>query len=256
MLRAFVLLFAVIALFTSALGQQFEVASIKLSPPMDASHGRLSVGPKGGPESDDPARYYCNFCTISELVSQAYSLPEYRVISAKHLPEDRFHIVANIPAGATLAEFRGMLQELLADRFGLRAHSELREMQTFRLVRSTGALKLAPHVEGAPPVQPKADTKNRAPGFYYRVPGRSMADFARVIEGQLQKPVADATGLTGTFDFDLYWSFDELESEPKSPTAPPTLLSAVRSLGLRLESQKGQVRVLVVDDVQKSPTEN
>jgi uncharacterized protein (TIGR03435 family) len=250
------LLLLVGGLFTSALGQQFDVASIKLAPPMDASHGRLSVGPRGGPGTDDPARYTCSFCTVAELVSQAYNLPEYRVIASKHLPDDRFHIAANVPAGATRDEFRAMLQNLLEDRFGLRAHRELRDMQTFRLIRSPGASKLTPHIEGTPPAEAKADTKNRAPGFYYRVQARSIADFARVIEGQLQKPVTDATGLTGRYDFDVYWSFDQLENEPSSPTAPPTLLSAVRSLGLRLESHKGQVQVVVVDDVQKVPTEN
>ncbi len=254
MLRVLTLLFLIAALSGCALGQQFEVASIKTSPPIDTSNGPLSFGPRGGPGTDSPARYSCNFCNLSELISQAYSVPEYQIFSAKRLSADRFHIVANVPAGATRDEFQAMLRSLLADRLGLRVHREPREMQSFRLLRSSGALKLSPHVEGAP--TPKADNRDLAPGFYYRVQGKSMADFARVIEGRLQKPVIDATGLNGTYDFDVWWAFDSLDTDVNLPTTSPTMLSVLRSLGLRLESQKGQVEVVVVDDAGKSPTEN
>ena len=240
-----------------AAGPAFEVASIRASPPIDTSSGPLSFGPRGGPGTEDPARYTCNFCNISELVSQAYNLPEYRVFSVKRLPTDRFHIVANVPAGATRDQFRVMLQNLLADRFGLRSHRELREMEMFRLLRSPGVLKLQPHIEGAS-VEARTDNRDRAPGFYYRVKAKSMADFADVIAGRLQKPVADATGLTGTYDFDVWWVFDDLAADSSSSSAAnsPTMLSVIQSLGLRLDSQKGPVEVVVVDDVKRSPTEN
>jgi uncharacterized protein (TIGR03435 family) len=233
----------------------FEVASIRASPPIDTSSGPLSFGPRGGPGTGDPTRYTCNFCSISEIVSQAYNLPEYRVLSARRLPTDRFHIVANVSAGATRDQFRVMLQNLLADRFGLRAHRELREMETFRLLRSPGVFKLKPHIEGAP-VETRTDNRQRAPGFYYRVQAKSMADFANVIEGRIRKPVADATGLTGTYDFDVWWALDDLAADSSSDPNSPTMLSVIQSLGLRLNSEKGQVEVVVVDDAKRSPTEN
>jgi len=241
-----------------AAGPAFEVASIRASPPIDTSSGPLSFGPRGGPGTEDPTRYTCNFCNISELVSQAYNLPEYRVFSAKRLPTDRFHIVANVPAGATRDRFQVMLQNLLADRFGLRIHRELREMEMFRLLRSPGVLKLKPHIEGASVEAraDKADKREHAPGYYYRVQAKSMADFANVIEGRIQKPVADATGLTGTYDFDVWWAFDDLSADSNSAPNSPTMLSVIQSLGLRLDSQKGQVEVVVIDDAKRSPTEN
>jgi len=77
----------------------FEAASIKPSPPLDSSRGPIYVGPKGGPGTDDPGRYSCTFCDVATLVSQAFDVPEYRLVNANRLPADRFHIVATIPAG-------------------------------------------------------------------------------------------------------------------------------------------------------------
>lgn len=76
-----------------------------------------------------------------------------------------------------------------------------------------------------------------------------MTDFARAIAGQLRQPVTDATGLTEKYDFELWWTPDD------SPDGP-TLISAIQSLGLNLESRKGPVEVVVIDHVEKSPTEN
>ena len=147
-----------------AFGQRFEAASIGPSPPIDTSGGVVFFGPGGGPGTEDPARYSCNFCNLSELVSQAYDLPEYRVSSVKRLPDDRFHVVAKVPPNATRDQFRLMLQDLLADRFGLRTHRESRDMQTVRLLVSSGGPKLKPHVDGAPD-EPKTGARTALPGF-------------------------------------------------------------------------------------------
>jgi uncharacterized protein (TIGR03435 family) len=240
----------------NAFEQVFDAVSIKPSPPMDSSRGPIYFGPKGGPGTEDPGRYWCNYCSLSELVSQAYDVPEYRIFSADRLPEDRFHIVATIPANATRDQFRVMLQKLLADRFKLAEHSERREMQMFRLLASSGP-KVKVHVEGELPASEDRNARrNRAPGFYYKVQAKTMADFAKVIEGQLRRPVADATGLNGKYDFDVWWTANYLDADPGAATDSPTIYSAIQSLGLRLESHKGQIDVVVVDHVQRLPTEN
>jgi uncharacterized protein (TIGR03435 family) len=69
-----------------------------------------------------------------------------------------------------------------------------------------------------------------------------MTDFARTLAGQLSRPVTDATGLTGNYDFDLWWSVDD------NPDVP-TLSSAIHSLGLKLESRKEPVEVVVIEHV-------
>jgi uncharacterized protein (TIGR03435 family) len=242
----------------SASELSFEIASIRPAPStIDSSHGPVVVGPKGAPGTEDPGRYSCNYCDVSELVSQAYDVPEYRIFSGNRLPEDRFHIAATMPAETTREQFRVMLQNLLADRFKLRVHHESREMQMFRLLVSSGGSKLKAHVEGASSTaEGQNEMRKRAPGFYYKVQAKSTADFTRVVEGQLHKPVTDATGLDGKYDFDIWWTADYMDAEPLVAPDSPTIYSAIRSLGLKLEPHKGQVDVLAVDHVEKMPTEN
>jgi len=235
----------------------FEAASIKPSPPLDSSQGPIYFGPKGGPGTDNPRRYQCTFCNVSELLSQAYDVPEYRLLSTNRLPADRFHIVATIPPETTKGQFRQMLQNLLAERFKISVHRESREMQMFRLVVGSGGPKLKVHVEGDPVVvEDRSKIKNRAPGIYYKVQGKTFGDCLKVVEAQLRHPVTDATGLTGTYDFDLWWTSDDMNTDSFATPETPTLRSAIQSIGLRLESRKGLVEVVVVDHVEKVPTGN
>lgn len=236
-------------LTTCAFAQSFDVATIKPSPPLDSMNGRIFMGPKGGPGSDDPGRYSCQFCDAGLLLSFAYDVPEYRILNATRLPSERYHIVATIPAGATHAQFQAMLRNLLAERFQLQTHTEEREMPLYRVVVASSGLKLKEHVEGAPPPRPDA-SQQRTPGISFRQQGKTLADFARVLQGQLRKPVEDATGLAGKYDFDLSWSFQDATDSPL-----PDVFGALQSVGLKLESRKGKVECVVVDRAAK-PTEN
>jgi uncharacterized protein (TIGR03435 family) len=95
----------------------------------------------------------------------------------------------------------------------------------------------------------------------------TMEEFAGVMQAHLDRPVLDQTGLRGRFDFQLQWSPDDTPStSPRGPGEPPKpnelagslpdLFTAVQQqLGLKLESTKGQVDVLVIDKVEK-PLEN
>ncbi len=150
-----------------------------------------------------------------------------------------------------------MLQNLLAERFKLTAHRESREMQSFRLIVAAGGPKLKPHVDGAPlAVEDRSKIKNRPAGTYYKVQGKTLGDFAKLVEGYFRKPVTDATGLPGTYDFDIWWVADDLNADAPSATDAPTLRSAIQSLGLKLDSRKGPVEVVVVDHAEKLPTGN
>ena len=232
----------------------FEVASIRPSPPLDGSHGPIYVGPKGGPGTEDPGRYWCSFCDVSGLISQAYDVPEYRIFSAYRLPDNRFHIAATLSPETTREQFRVMLQNLLADRFKLSLHHESREMRMYRLVVSPGGPKLKAHVEGgASKTENPQEIRKRPAGFYYKAQGKTMADFVKVVEGQLGKPVTDATGLNEKYDFDIWWTAD-LNAD--AATDLPTIYTAIQSLGLKLDMHKGNVDVIVIDHMQRLPTEN
>jgi uncharacterized protein (TIGR03435 family) len=188
------------------------------------------------------------------VITEAYGVPYYRLSGQNKLPATRFLIIATIPEGATREQFHQMLQNLLAERFKLSVHHETREMETLRLVVAAGGSKLKPDVEGEPAVvEDEKSLRNRAPGVYYRVQGRTMADFVDLMSGQLGKPVVDATGLTGKYDFDVWWSVD---LDTQSATGAPTPEAAIRSLGLKIEPRKEPVEFLVVDHAEKTPTEN
>jgi len=76
---------------------------------------------------------------------------------------------------------------------------------------------------------------------------------AGMLAGQLQSPVHDDTGLTGIFDFDLFWSTEPAESRDNGPD----LITAVQEqLGLKLDRKKGPVDVVVIDHVERTPTTN
>lgn len=254
----FALLPAVVCgcLLAQSSGPAFDAASIKISPPLESTRGPIYFGAKGGPGTDDPVRYSCSFCTVGGLISEAFNVPDFRMSSASRLPDERFHVLATMPAETTREAFRLMLQNLLAERFKLTVHHESRDMQAFLLVVASGGPTLKTHVEGEPPPPPPDPKKPRAPGFYYRVQGKTMADFAQLVEGQLRRPVSDATGLSGKFDFDVWWTMDDLSADAAAPPDAPTLRSAIQSLGLKLESQKGPVDVVVVDHVEKLPAAN
>ena len=103
------------------------------------------------------------------------------------------------------------------------------------------------------------------------VQGQPMASLARLLTGQLHRTVVDNTGLKGNYDFKLQWTRDESQSPmfkgPElgppggaSPAPPessgPSIFTAIQEqLGLKLESQKGPVEILVVDHVER-PSEN
>ena len=101
-----------------------------------------------------------------------------------------------------------------------------------------------------------------------RSDNQTMAWLARMLAGQLQSPVIDATELKAKYDFLVSWSFEENNGPGASAAsgAPdsveldpyrPALINAVQSqLGLKLEQKKGQAEVLTIDHMEKVPTEN
>jgi len=142
-----------------------------------------------------------------------------------------------------------MTQTLLAERFGPALHRETRQMPVYTLVVTKTAPKIQA-VEDGPP---------RTSGG----PGRleatriTMQKLADLLARQVELPVVDSTNLKGVFDFTLTWSPDEVAATSDRDTARPSIFSALQEqLGLRLESRKGPVEILVVDRIEKAPTRN
>jgi uncharacterized protein (TIGR03435 family) len=253
----------------------FEVATVK--------HGALgdySAAASGGPGTRDPTTYTVTNYPMSSLLGIAYGINSYQLSGPGWLDTERFTVTAKVPRGATKEQLTVMMRNLLIERFKLATHFEKKEVAGYRLVVAKGGQKLAAS-PGAPnrdddPSKPPAQFKMTLDkeGYPELPPGRnysmfiangrarwrfgdeSMEDFAAMLGGQIRQPILNATGLTGKYDFLVSWSYAAMQ--PDAPAdAGPTIFAAIQEqLGLKLESHKIPVDTLVIDHIEKVPSEN
>jgi uncharacterized protein (TIGR03435 family) len=247
--------------------------------------------PTGGPGTTDPGRIHYPFVTALFVLTKAYGLNDYQIAGPDWLGREFFDIDATMRVGTTMEQFRTMLQNLLADRFKMASHKETREFSGISLVVGKGGPKLkesadspAPKDDGAPdpPLKPGADGYFPAPdrpGMFLQVTGMpgtadaranfrqfTMPMLAAVLQNQLKRPVADETGLTAKYDFVLNFSTQGLflgngriavSMGDGDPPHQPDIAGALQGqLGLKLEPKKVPQDVVVIDHMEKVPTEN
>lgn len=230
----------------------FEVASIKLNPgPWHVLHGYSSSGP----------RLTLEAYTVSDLIGEAYDLKDYQVTLAESrarpiMYDTRYDLVAKAEDGATptKGEFMGMLQTLMKERFNLKFHREMKDMPVYALVVGKNGPKFkesAPDAASISYVGVNGRNHNMTLG---KVNMESLADdISRVFA--IDRPVLDKTGLTGTYDIKLE-ATPEFRINRSSDPDDISVFSAVQEqLGLKLESTKGPVQVLVIDHIER-PSEN
>ena len=261
-------------------GPKYEVASVKRSDPSGPPITSLS----GGPGTRNPGQLVGERITISALLIKAYGLLPWQIVAPSWLKDEPYDITAKIPPGTTVEQARVMLQNLLADRFGLVCHKETRELPTYALTVAHGGAKLKP-AEPAPPGPPASAPPggrfpNDADGFPILPPGfprwvstvvggvvRATArmqtlEHERInLQAELWATVIDQTGLTGTYDYHLFYTPAYAgppgEAADRGPEAGPSLAAALENqLGVKVVSIKGPVEVLVVDKVERTPTAN
>jgi uncharacterized protein (TIGR03435 family) len=239
---------------------QFEVATIKPSQSRDAG-GSIKVGPSGMVN-------LTNF-PIMVLIRFAYDVPRRQISGGPSwLESEKFDIVGkpDIEGSPSMSQLRAMLLKLLADRFQLSLHQEKKELSVYALTVAKGGPKLSEDT-GHPNELPKFFGRGESQGR--NVQNATMAEFASDLQGTLERPVLDRTGLgSKRYDFILKWTADMPANTPanngatgapsaaEKPDAPPDIFAAIQQqLGLKLESTKAQVDVIVIDHVEK-PSEN
>lgn len=284
MLSGYRLLFCICGVAAGLAAQDgqpaFEVASIKPGKPLGPLGMRFEVN--GGPGTGDPDLFSCRNCALITIIMQAYGLNAAHPFSAPGWMNDqRFDLQAKMLPGTTQEEFSLMLRNLLSERFKLAVHHEQKETPVYDLMVAKNGPKLkasAPHdaaKEQAAARDPSQPLKKDEEGFPVIPPGSEITiafghgharlrldnettlKFAEVIAGPLQRPVIDATGLKGKYDFILSWVPEQRGGAIPDGDSGPTLERAIQAqLGLRLESKKSMVDVLVVDRAEKVPTGN
>ena len=192
------------------------------------------------------------------------------------MASERFDIMAKLPAGAAAKDVAEMLRALLDDRFQLKTHRESRDLAVYGLVVGKGG-----GVNVAANLRPGGVTVNYANGAYFtfadnKVEGRKMpgSSMATALASFMDRPLIDMTNLKGNYDFALELSPEDFRAMGiRSAIAagvalPPhaiqmaeaasgdSLFNALEKMGLKLESRKAPVEVLVIDHAEKTPTDN
>jgi uncharacterized protein (TIGR03435 family) len=210
------------------------------------------------------------------LVSTAYNVP-YRQVSAPSWADTaRFDVRARLPEGATKEQLLLMLQNLLQDRFKLSVHQESRELQGYELTLAPGGpkFKLADQLSQSSTNNPIPVSGNGDKDGYPiigRIGGIAIGEKARMywpkitmavlgnrLAGPLGRPVIDATGLMGEYEIELHWvPFTAGANTPDFIPSGPDLERALQEqLGLKVESRKVSLEFVIVDQAEKTPTEN
>ena len=264
--------------------ETFEVATVR--------QNKNSV--RSGPGfAGQPGRFSAEDVTLQDLIMYAYELQAFEIFGAPNwATSDRFDIAATMgppPAGSAPGpRNRRLLRALLAERFKLVAHEEPRELPVYTLVmarpdRKLGArlrpfegvcaekLALQPSLPAQLPSQLPPPSKDPTPCLLgvgvgrLSARGMSVSDLSKTLAtfAAIRRRVIDRTGLTGQFDYDLEWTPMVAPTgvpAPAVPTAssdgPPNVFTALQEqLGLKLESTKEVIPVLVIDSVNQ-PSEN
>lgn len=189
------------------------------------------------------------------LIGAAYNVPmrEISGLSAE-LSNEGYDIEAKTERPVSREQMMRMLQTLLEDRFKLAVRRETRELSAQVLVLAKGGAKLDENTDGAE----LAITKISGNKTRYR--NMSISLFANVLAGA-DDTIVDQTGLNGSYDFTLEYyrggpvGSGVLEGRAPDPNGPSLQTVLREQLGLKLESRKGPVDMLVVDHIER-PTGN
>jgi uncharacterized protein (TIGR03435 family) len=252
---------------------RFEVASIRPVGPhaFDASgvFGVLKTGGgiRGGPGTTDPERIAYSGVPLVRLLWIAYGMGAERTLAPKWSEEERYDINVKVPAGTTKEQMMVMLQNLLTERFGLQVHHQAKEVAGYDLVLGKGGLHLPTTEKPAPQGAGLAARHNvvtkedgRLLATFHSFSAEDLASWTSMILSQevpgsayTTTPVVDKTGLPGEYDFVLDFNPRPLENQ----FGGSDLAGALEAqLGLKLEPHKEPIDVLVVDRLEKTPTQN
>jgi uncharacterized protein (TIGR03435 family) len=212
--------------------------------------------------------------SVYGLLPEAFGLPSWALVNTDKVPDDKYDFSAVVPQGATKAEFRAMLRNLLVERFHLRYDRETRELPLYELRVAPGGHKLKLTASESP--ETNAPSSKRTPDGYLTFPRgvntpfwgngprfsvqrvhTTMDEFAAALENEwMHNPVVNLTGLTGQYDFYLRFDARGETAGNDEPLGPPLEKSLREQLGLVLRQSKGPHEVIVIDSFDREATSN
>jgi uncharacterized protein (TIGR03435 family) len=256
----------------SAQSPTFDVASIKVSPPMPPEGVRVITG-----SAQPGGRWVSQNAPFIDILRNVY--PEHRLRGQiaggpEWMTRTRFDIDARAEGNPTRAQMVEMMKRLLAERFSLKVRIEPREIDAYALtvVRRDQRLNQGPprstvdcdavaamRAKGESPVDPRGrplciTLSAEQPNGTVRVAGAGalITHLISMIQGALREPIVDRTGLTGRYDLDLEFNPEAASLRGGASDVPgSSIFTAVQEqLGLRLDLRKERTDVLVIDQVE------
>jgi uncharacterized protein (TIGR03435 family) len=228
-----------------------------MQPGVDASApGEAVFAPSGA--------FILRGATMRQLIRVAYKeviQDDYLTGGPGWLATDGFDVIAKAPPNTSQDAERLMLQRVLAQRFHLQVHREQKAMPVYALVAGKSGPKLKAAAASGESDCKRGGGAGPSPNSFQLVAvctNTSMPGLANLLSRMnvqvsfLDRPVSDATGVEGAYDFELRWS----ARGPGPDEAGATLSDALGRLGLRLEARKSPTTTIVIDRVDRTPTEN
>jgi uncharacterized protein (TIGR03435 family) len=270
-----------VAVPVAAQGPQFEVASIKPSPPEPPTPGTAGLR-----ITLRQARF--TFLSLKDYIGIAYGVRVYQIAAPDWIASARFEIIATMPEGVPGEQLSQMMRALLEDRFKMKTHRETRELPAYVLQTLPG-FKLEPVTADAPgdaftvtsTSGPGGTVVDLGQGASLTVGGNKieakkvdMTMLAATLERFMDRPVVNQTGRTERFNVTIELTPEDFTAamirsalaagvslpapamrllDSASPNAIP---DALKALGLSLDSKRAPIDVVVIDSADKSPTEN
>jgi len=250
-------LITVVALFCAIVFAQpaakspaFDVASVRPS--------RVTVGPDYNNQiTFTRTGFNARNVTLRRLIAEAWNVQLNQVLGPGWIDHSEYDITVRTAEGTTKEQMAPMIKSLLVERFQLRDHTETRTMRVYELAIAKTGPKIRPISDG--------ESVKTASGFHFQGGMRQFADLLAVqfsipapenpnVPARAGGPpplVVDRTGLDGIFDFSV-----DMQPELNTDSFTAWQRALEDQLGLRIDSQKGEVAVVIVDDAAKTPTEN
>lgn len=247
----------------AATGPRFEVATIKMAPPLTPE--MLGSGTAHTGTRID--RAFANFGGVSldKLVARAYRVKVFQVLGPGWMADARFDVLAKLPKGASAESVPEMLRALLAERFHLKLRVESRDLPVYALVFGKGGSKLLPAPTDYKQDYSTAKMTDLQPW--------TLEDYAMTLSDAVDRPVVNLTGLAGKYMVPMFAAmaagmnhkFGRGGQRPATQSAPPddsTMLAPDSDItkaligGLKLEPRKLPMKMIVVDHLDMTPTAN
>jgi uncharacterized protein (TIGR03435 family) len=258
-------------------GQQFEVADIRVNKAEGAAVPVQVLNGDGVPVAiqfypngishllEEPfapsGRVSLRYITMRMLITIAYKKEvirdEFLTGGPKWIDSDHFDLIAKAPPGTPMDTERLMIQAVLAERFHLQIHREQRPMTIYALVVAKGGPKLQNAAgTGEADCDRVGEQGPDAGGTHMACTNTKMTDLAKALPdlapGYVRSTVVDQTGLSGNYDFKLDW----VARRNLDETGGLTIFESIEKLGLKLEERKLPMPVIVIDRVDRTPTDN